>query len=305
MIAAKELPAAVTVIGDATLIRQRAAMIGVDVRIVDHDTNATQHTPGVLPVIDVPMQQPDCLGAPTACNADSLVDGLDTAIDGCLSGQFAAMVTAPLQKSVIIDGGYRFSGHTEYVAERCGAKLPVMLLANHDLRVALVTTHLPVRAVADAITQQRVSDVLDIMWTDLRRLYGIASPRIAVCGLNPHAGENGHLGSEDAAEILPAINAQRALGRDIEGPFPADSIFRHQGRNADAILAMYHDQGLPVIKDRGFGSLVNLTLGLPIVRTSVDHGSALDIAGTGKADPSSLLAAVVLAQQLTSQRKAN
>ncbi|MEO0575843.1 MAG: 4-hydroxythreonine-4-phosphate dehydrogenase PdxA [Pseudomonadota bacterium] len=304
MVAAGQLPSAVVAIGDAELIRERAALTGIAITVTAAETVGAHHTPGILPVLDLPMSNRNCLGRPDTANAPALIAGLNAAIDGCASGHFSAMVTAPLQKSVLIDGGYAFSGHTEYVAERTQATLPVMLLANSDLRVALATTHLPLRAVADHITTQRVNDVLDVMWCGLRDLYGIESPTIAVCGLNPHAGESGHLGHEDDAHIRPAIEAQQALGRAVSGPFPADSIFSHQGKNADAILAMYHDQGLPVIKDRGFGSLVNLTLGLPIIRTSVDHGSALDIAGTGSADPSSLQAAIALASELVDRRSA-
>ena len=214
------------------------------------------------------------------------------AVEGCLDGRFSAMVTAPLQKSIINDAGIPFSGHTEYLAQRCGTQMPVMLLACEAMRVALATTHLPLRQVADAITAERLGNVLDVLWRDLQQRFGIASPHIAVCGLNPHAGEGGHLGSEDEAIIRPAVAAQRAQGRNVSGPFPADTIFNHAGKDADAVLAMFHDQGLPVIKYAGFGSIVNITLGLPIVRTSVDHGSALDIAGSGTADPASLLAAV-------------
>ncbi|MEM8546752.1 MAG: 4-hydroxythreonine-4-phosphate dehydrogenase PdxA [Pseudomonadota bacterium] len=296
--AQQSLPAAIVAIGDAELIGARARLIGQSLSLCPFDANQTTQKPGVLPVIDIPVPVRDCLGAPDAANAGALLAMLDTAIDGCRDGTFAAMATGPLQKSTLIEGGFTFSGHTEYLAEQTGADVPVMLLANNQLRVALATTHLPLRAVADAITTAKVSAVLDVLWHDLVRLFGIPSPHIAVCGLNPHAGENGHLGHEDATEIAPAIAAQQSCGRHVTGPFPADSIFGHQGRDADAILAMYHDQGLPVIKDRGFGSLVNITLGLPIIRTSVDHGSALDIAGQGVASAASLISAITLAAQL-------
>ncbi|MEM9171160.1 MAG: 4-hydroxythreonine-4-phosphate dehydrogenase PdxA [Pseudomonadota bacterium] len=301
-LAHRQLPRAVVAIGDRQLIQARAALIGLDIELVPPSPRQSVHQPGRLPVLDVPLVNRDCLGKPDAGNAGALLNMLNVAIDGCRDRQFAAMVTGPLQKSTILDGGFAFSGHTEYVAQRTDSPLPVMLLANESLRVALVTTHLPLRNVADAITSARVGAVLDVVWQDLHRLYNIQQPNIAVCGLNPHAGEGGHLGHEDAAEIQPAINAQRQLGRQVHGPYPADSIFAHQGRDADAIVAMYHDQGLPVIKDRGFGSIVNITLGLNIIRTSVDHGSALDIAGTGKADVSSLMQAVQLADRFAQHR---
>jgi 4-hydroxythreonine-4-phosphate dehydrogenase len=223
---------------------------------------------------------------------------LDRAIAGCLRSEFAAMVTAPVQKSIINDAGVPFTGHTEYLAERTGAPHPVMLLAADGLRVALATTHLPLRAVSDAITAELLDTTLKILHHDLRRLWGISRPRVAVCGLNPHAGESGHLGTEDRDVIQPAIERARAAGMLVDGPLPADTVFvpRHLS-NYDVVLAMYHDQGLPVLKHAGFGHAVNVTLGLPIVRTSVDHGTALDLAGTGRADAGSLIAATRLASQ--------
>jgi 4-hydroxythreonine-4-phosphate dehydrogenase len=221
---------------------------------------------------------------------------LDQAIDGCVRREFAAMVTAPVQKSIINEGGVPFTGHTEYLAERTGASHPVMLLAADTLRVALATTHLPLRAVSDAVTPALLDTTLSILHEDVRRLWGISRPRIAVCGLNPHAGESGHLGTEDRDVILPAIERARAAGMLVDGPLPADTVFvpRHLS-NYDVVLAMYHDQGLPVLKHAGFGHAVNVTLGLPIARTSVDHGTALDLAGTGRADAGSLIAATRLA----------
>jgi 4-hydroxythreonine-4-phosphate dehydrogenase len=206
------------------------------------------------------------------------------------------MVTAPVQKSVINDGGVRFTGHTEYLAEKTQAAHPVMLLAADTLRVALATTHLPLRAVSDAITPALLDTTLRILDDDVRRLWSISRPRIAVCGLNPHAGESGHLGTEDRDVILPAIERARASGMLVDGPLPADTVFvpRYLS-NYDVVLAMYHDQGLPVLKHAGFGHAVNVTLGLPIARTSVDHGTALDLAGTGRADAGSLVAATRLA----------
>ena len=221
---------------------------------------------------------------------------LDRATDGALRKEFDAMVTAPVQKSVIADAGVRFMGHTEYLAMRTGAAHPVMLLAADSLRVALATTHLPLRAVSDAITPALLDITLAILNEDLRRLWGMPRPRIAVCGLNPHAGESGHLGHEDRDVIQPAIERARAAGMLVDGPIPADTVFVPRAlSNYDVVLAMYHDQGLPVLKHAGFGHAVNVTLGLPIVRTSVDHGTALDLAGTGRADAGSLIAATRLA----------
>ncbi|MEM7611634.1 MAG: 4-hydroxythreonine-4-phosphate dehydrogenase PdxA [Pseudomonadota bacterium] len=301
MVATKALPAAVVAIGDRQLLARRAENLGLTLTLTDAAQGTPDtHCPGILPVINLPFPQPDCVAEPQTANAATLLQGLDVAVDGCRSGRFDAMVTAPLQKSVINDAGFSFSGHTEYIAERCGDATPVMLLASDRMRVALATTHMPLRAVADAITQTLLTEVMDILWHDLHTKFDLKSPHVVVCGLNPHAGEGGHLGHEDSDIIVPAIKAQRAQGRNIQGPFPADTLFNHAGKNADAILAMYHDQGLPVIKYSGFGDIVNVTLGLPIVRTSVDHGSALDIAGKGQADDSSLIAAINMASTLRS-----
>jgi 4-hydroxythreonine-4-phosphate dehydrogenase len=224
---------------------------------------------------------------------------LDRACDGCVSGEFAAMVTAPVQKSVINQSGVAFSGHTEYLAERCGGELPVMMLVAEQLRVALVTTHLPLAAVSNAITREVLRKTLLILDHDLRERFGKAKPHILVLGLNPHAGESGYLGREEIDTIIPVINELRAQGLHLTGPAPADTAFTpHMLQNADAVLAMFHDQGLPVLKYAGFGNAVNVTLGLPIIRTSVDHGTALDLAGSGKADAGSLIAALQLAIQM-------
>jgi 4-hydroxythreonine-4-phosphate dehydrogenase len=221
---------------------------------------------------------------------------LDRAAQGTVSGEFAAMVTAPVQKSIIIEAGFAFTGHTEYLAHRCGAPLPVMMLASGNMRVALATTHLPLASVAQAITGPLLLRVLAILDADLKRWWGVTKPRIAVCGLNPHAGESGHLGREELTIIAPAVRQMRERGLDVSGPFPADTIFVPRLMTGyDAVLAMYHDQGLPVIKHAHFDEAVNVTLGLPIIRTSVDHGTALDLAGTGHADVASLAAAVRMA----------
>jgi 4-hydroxythreonine-4-phosphate dehydrogenase len=226
---------------------------------------------------------------------------LDRAIAGCLAGEFDAMVTAPVQKSVINDAGIAFTGHTEYLAEHARAPHVVMMLVGGGLRVALATTHLPLSEVPRAIKRQDLVKTLRVMNADLQKRFKIAHPRILVSGLNPHSGESGHFGHEDAEVIAPAIADAKAEGIDASGPLPADTLFvPHRLKGADAVLAMYHDQGLPVLKYASFGEGVNVTLGLPFVRTSVDHGTALDIAGTGRADPGSLIEAVKLAIQLAS-----
>jgi 4-hydroxythreonine-4-phosphate dehydrogenase len=229
-------------------------------------------------------------------NAPYVLSTLDFAIDGCMAGTYQAMVTAPLQKSVIAETGIAFSGHTEYLADRTGAPRPVMLLVAGNLRVALATTHLPLAAVPGAINRRDLTETLVVLRDGLRDRFGIPSPRLLVLGLNPHAGESGHLGREEIDLITPAIQDAMARGVTAIGPLPADTAFTpHHLNHADAVLAMYHDQGLPVLKYAGFGRGVNVTLGLPIVRTSVDHGTALDLAGTGRADAGSMLAALELA----------
>ena len=230
-----------------------------------------------------------------------MLESLRIAVQGCLDGTFSALVTAPLQKSVINDAGVDFSGHTEFLAELTGTPLPVMLLVAGDLRVALASTHLPLRDVPDYLTKDRLRDVLQVLVDDLRLKFRLDDPEVIVCGLNPHAGEGGHLGSEDDDIIRPVVDEFVARGLRVRGPLPADTAFTPNAGTRDAILAMYHDQGLPVLKYAGFGHAVNVTLGLPIIRTSVDHGTALDLAGTGQADNGSLLAAVRLAAELAGQ----
>ena len=256
-----------------------------------------------LQVLDMPF--PVAVGpgdSPTSENAATLLDGLRTAVAGCMDGRFAGMVTAPLAKSVVADSGVAFSGHTEFLAELGGAPTPVMMLVAGDLRVALASTHLPLREVADYITAPRLDAVIRVLHADLRKWFGIETPDIVVCGLNPHAGENGHLGTEELDIIAPLLDELRAAGLGVRGPLPADTAFTPAAGHKDAVLAMYHDQGLPVLKYAGFGHSVNVTLGLPFIRTSVDHGTAFDIAGTGKADPGSLLAAIELAADMAERR---
>lgn len=290
----------IVIVGDQRLLEQRAEMLGLSwsnkVRI--HDT---------------PMAHLDVLGIPNTDNVDAVLTTLNAAIDGCVSGEFAAMVTGPLHKGVINDAGVRFSGHTEYLAERTGAKLPVMMLAtsaldsnlsgtalsNNALRVALITTHLPLKDVSAAITEDLIINVCQIIDHDLRMKFGIQNPRLLVCGLNPHAGEGGHLGMEEIDIIIPALEALKSQGIDVRGPLPADTLFTPKYLDtADVAIAMYHDQGLPVLKSHGFGAAANITLGLPIIRTSVDHGTALDLAGSGKASTGGLLTAINVARQM-------
>jgi 4-hydroxythreonine-4-phosphate dehydrogenase len=270
-------------------------------------------TPGALEVAHFPVAVPVQAGRLDAANARTVIASLDAALAGCLSGEFAAMVTAPVQKSVINDAGIQFTGHTEFLAQRTGAPGVVMLLVGAapwgSLRVALATTHLPLAAVPAAITRETLTQTLRIAVADLERKFGIAKPRLGVCGLNPHAGEGGYLGREEIDVITPVLAALRAEGLDVAGPLPADTVFvPAKARDYDCIVAMYHDQGLPVLKHASFGHGVNVTLGLPIVRTSVDHGTALDLAAEGAlaraADPGSLFAAVDLAIDLASRARA-
>jgi len=254
------------------------------------------HRPGTLRVLHHPIHSAVRAGRLDKSNARYVLNMLDTALDGCLRGDFDAMVTAPVQKSIINEAGVPFSGHTEYLAERSGAALPVMMLVAGSLRVALATTHLPLSSVSKAITAELLEQVLRVLDHDLRVRFHVSTPRILVCGLNPHAGESGHLGREEIEVIAPVLASLRSQGLQLTGPAPADTAFTpHMLEQADAVLAMFHDQGLPVLKYAGFGNAVNVTLGLPIVRTSVDHGTALDLAGSGKADPGSMAAALEMA----------
>lgn len=253
---------------------------------------------GGLRVIDTPFPEAVIPGRPNPGNAQALIDGLTRAVSGCLRGEFSGLVTAPLAKSVIADAGIPFSGHTELLAELTNTSLPVMLLVAGELRVALASTHMPLSAVPGYITKKRLRRVIEILDHDLRSKFDIEKPEIVVCGLNPHAGEGGHLGSEDRDIIAPVIEELVGKGLRLRGPIPADTAFTPAAGRKDAVLAMYHDQGLPVLKYAGFGRAVNVTLGLPIIRTSVDHGTAFDIAGTGTADTGSLIAAVELAARM-------
>ncbi|MDP3294123.1 MAG: 4-hydroxythreonine-4-phosphate dehydrogenase PdxA [Nevskia sp.] len=301
-IAQDPLAAQLAVVADPELLAERAAQLGLPLRLVA--ASAAIHVPGSLQVHPVETAAPVNAGHLDPANAGYVLHTLRVAARACLSGAADAMVTAPVHKGVINDAGMPFTGHTEFLAELCDAPLPVMLLAAPNLRVALATTHLPLREVADAITRDGLRAVLKILDHDLRTKFGIARPRILVCGLNPHAGEGGHLGREEIDTIIPVLDQLRADGLDLVGPLPADTLFTAKGlAGADAVLAMYHDQGLPVLKSSGFGEAVNITLGLPIIRTSVDHGTALELAGTGRADTGSLRAAIDAAVELVARRQ--
>ena len=299
---ARQPPAgvAITLIGDITLLRARASQLGYEVSLVPLAPGVPAASlPNTVSVRHVPLTQLPDAGRPLPVNAPALLETLNVAVSGCLDGHFDGLVTAPLDKGVICDAGVPFSGHTEYLAGRTGTEQVVMLLVAGALRVALATTHLPLRQVPDALSVSGLTGTVRILAHDLRRRFGIARPHIAVCGLNPHAGERGHLGREEIDVIAPAIAAAVAEGIDVTGPLPADTLFTPSRLEPfDAVLAMYHDQGLPTLKYAGFGQAVNVTLGLPIVRTSVDHGTAYDLAGSGRANAGSLRAALDLAATL-------
>ncbi len=296
------LPCRLSVLGDVEVLRARAARLGIAVDFASGDAIPV-HRPGALHVRHIPVAAPVTAGALDSGNSAHVLALLDAAIEGCLNGSYHAMVTAPVHKGVINDAGFAFTGHTEYLADRSGAKKVVMMLAGGGLRVALATTHLPLRAVADAITPDLLDEVIRILHADLQVKFGIARPRIVVAGLNPHAGESGHLGREEIDVIEPALDRLRGEGMDLVGPLPADTLFsRIRSAPCDAVLAMYHDQGLPVLKYASFGAGVNITLGLPFIRTSADHGTALDLAGSGRAEAGSLLTAIGVAMEMMEKK---
>ncbi len=303
-LAQRDWPFELVAVADPQLLEQRAGALGAKLRIEPwrRDAGAQGARTGRLLVDPVPLRAPALPGRLDPANAASVIETLRRACAGCRRGEFAAMVTAPVHKAVINDAGIPFTGHTEFLAAETGSAQPVMLLVAGGLRVALLTTHLPLREVAGQVTASRVEAVAQVLHEGLRRLFGIDDPRIAVLGLNPHAGESGHLGTEERDVIGPALERLRARGMHVLGPLPADTAFtRERLAGTDAVLAMYHDQGLPVLKHAGFGRAVNVTLGLPIVRTSVDHGTALELAGTGRADAGSMAAAVTLAAELSAR----
>ena len=302
-LAQRDWEADVVVAGNADLLLSAAAALELPLSVERYDPTQAHiaHRAATLKVMHVPLSAPVIAGKLDVRNACYVIEMLDRACDGCSNGEFSAMVTAPVQKSILLDAGYDFSGHTEYLAARTRAALPVMLLLNGELRVALVTTHLALADVPRAITRERLRSTLRIVHTDLERHFSLNPPRIVVLGLNPHAGESGHLGREEIEVIEPVVAELNAQGLNITGPVPADTAFTPRFlKTADVIVAMYHDQGLPVIKHVGFGNAVNMTLGLPILRTSVDHGTALGLARSGKADTGSLSAALSLAIDLAS-----
>ncbi|WP_426944320.1 4-hydroxythreonine-4-phosphate dehydrogenase PdxA [Pseudomonas oryzihabitans] len=300
-------PQALIAIASRDLLAARALELGLAIELIKVAPAAWPDRPapaGALYVWDTPLGAPVVTGQLDTANAAYVLDTLTRAGQGCLDGIFAGMITAPVHKGVINDGGVAFSGHTEFLAELTHTPQVVMLLATAGLRVALVTTHLPLREVADAIDHQTLLDVTRILHGDLQRYFGVARPRILVCGLNPHAGEGGHLGREEIEIIEPALDSLRAEGLDLVGPLPADTLFTPKHlEHCDAVLAMYHDQGLPVLKHKGFGAAVNVTLGLPIIRTSVDHGTALDLAGSGRIDTGSLKVALETAYSMAAHRR--
>lgn len=283
--------ARLVVIGDREMMQSRADALGSKLKFIDYDADKTPAD--TIEIIHQPLEQPCIPGQLDSANAKYVLTLLETACRACLENQFDAMVTAPVQKEIINRAGISFSGHTEYLADICESTRPVMLLVAEELRVALVTTHLPLRQVADSIDEQAIRQVIEILDRDLRNHFGIQDPHIKVAGLNPHAGENGYLGREEIEIIIPVLDKLKSEGINLSGPYPADTLFTpHMLADADAVVAMYHDQGLPVLKHVGFHNAVNTTLGLPIIRTSVDHGTALDMAGTATARPDSLFAAI-------------
>jgi len=288
-LAGREGAARIVVLGDRGLLAERADKLGLSCDGLD--------------ILHVPLRRPAVPGRLDAGNAAYVLEILDRALAGCRAGEFAAMVTAPVHKGVINEAGIPFTGHTEYLAEKTGTPRVVMMLAGAGLRVALATTHLPLKDVPAAITRPELETTLRILHADLVRKFGIPHPRILVAGLNPHAGEGGHMGREEIEVIAPVLEKLRGEGMELAGPLPADTLFtRGVLAGSDAQLAMYHDQGLAVLKYAAFEDGINITLGLPVIRTSVDHGTALDLAGSGRADPRSLFAAVDLAAELATRR---
>jgi 4-hydroxythreonine-4-phosphate dehydrogenase len=289
-LAQQDLPCEIVVIASPQLLKERAEQLGLPLKIKEFDSAmpATAQVAGCLTVLPVDLAEPVQCGQINPINSRYVLKAITRATKGCMDGLFAAMVTGPVHKGVINDAGLPFIGHTEFIAGITGGH-PVMMLATPGLRVALVTTHLPLSAVSSAITHTRLRMVIRILDQALKTRFGIVNPKILVCGLNPHAGENGYLGREEIEILEPVLDGFRKQGLNLLGPLPADTLFTPKYlESADAVLAMYHDQGLPVLKHMGFGQAVNITLGLPIIRTSVDHGTALDLAGSGKADIGSL-----------------
>ncbi|OOE35651.1 4-hydroxythreonine-4-phosphate dehydrogenase PdxA [Salinivibrio kushneri] len=298
-------PHQLVAVANKQMLAERAKQLGLAISLRDYDpsTEPQAHQAGELIVAETPIGAAVTPGQLDEANGRYVLDTLTRAAEGNMSGEFAAIVTGPVHKGIINRAGVSFSGHTEFFAQHANVNQVVMMLATEGLRVALVTTHIPLAYVSKAITRERLHDVIGILHQDLREKFAIAHPRIYVCGLNPHAGEGGCLGTEEIDTIEPALNDLRQQGMDLVGPLPADTLFQEKYlQDADAVLAMYHDQGLPVLKFKGFGRSVNITLGLPFVRTSVDHGTALDLAGTGTADTGSLRTAISHAIELVDSK---
>jgi len=292
-------------LADPDMLNERAKLLGKPINLIPFDKQI-QKTSGSGTLFYIPVSLPEkaVAGSLNVNNAPYILKTLDMAVQGCLNNTFDALVTGPIHKGIINEAGFPFTGHTEYLAEKTSTSKVVMMLATDEMRVALATTHLPLKDIAPAITSDTLRQVLTILDHDLKTKYGLNSPHILVCGLNPHAGEDGHLGMEELDIIIPLIEQLNTEGFNLTGPLPADTLFSKRNlAQADAVLAMYHDQGLPVLKYQGFGKAVNVTLGLPIIRTSVDHGTALDLAGTGLASTGSLDYAIQVARQMVKAKK--
>jgi 4-hydroxythreonine-4-phosphate dehydrogenase len=304
MLAQQSWPIPLVFIADRDLLAQRADELGLPFKAFEYPCSIDRElSRGEAYVYNVPLKEPVQAGALNPVNAQYVLDTLDVAIDGTLNEMFSAIVTGPVHKGVINDAGVPFSGHTEYLQDKCGVERVVMMLANGRMKVALASTHLPLKDVSAAITYDALKQVIDILIADMRQKFAVNAPRVLVAGLNPHAGEGGHMGREEIDVIKPVMSEY--LGQDVSlvGPLPADTLFTPKYLDAaDAVLAMYHDQGLPVLKYAGFGESVNITLGLPIIRTSVDHGTALDLAGSGNIDAGSFKAAVNMAVEMVSAK---
>lgn len=300
-LAQHSFPAQLVIAADPELMAERARQLKLPVQF--RTFNSEDYSPpqsGELTIAPFQLATPCTAGETNPANGQYVLDMLAYAVDGCQDGTFDGMVTGPVNKEVINNAGVHFTGHTEFLAARTGTEKVVMMLATEGLRVALATTHLPLRDVADAITRESLEQVVRILDSDLKNKFKLTNPRVLVCGLNPHAGEGGHLGMEEIEVISPVLDKLRQEGVQLEGPFPADTLFNpNYLATADAVLAMYHDQGLPVLKHKSFGNAANITLGLPIVRSSVDHGTALDLAGTGTASPDSLKVAIKYALKIS------
>lgn len=305
-LSATSYDAELIVIADKKMMQERAELLNIPIHFSAYKSNevASINASGEIKIIDIKCPEPVKAGRLNSANSHYVLETLTRATQGCLSKEFDAIVTAPLHKGIINDAGVAFTGHTEFLAELTQVELPVMMLAADSLRVALATTHLPLKDVSDAISKDSLKQVITILHQDLVMKFGIESPHILICGLNPHAGEGGHMGREEIDIIEPVINELKNAGMNLSGPLPADTLFTPKYlETADAVLAMYHDQGLPVLKHVGFGHAINVTLGLPIIRTSVDHGTALDLAGTGKAKTGSLIAAIETAIKMVKKKQ--